>query len=148
MLAAMTTTKRSPGIVATNVKRLREERGYTEEKLEELTGVSRPTISRLLTGVHQPRASTVSALAKALGVSESDLWREPESRHTATADYTLAPGLANYLTRHREDVTPREEKELRKFSFSTEPGYAPDDAFWSSVHASIRRRLAEESGAR
>lgn len=55
------------------LKRLREERGLTQEGLAELSGVSRPAIHRIENGQQAPRQSTVSKLAWALEVEPSDV---------------------------------------------------------------------------
>ena len=59
------------------LKRLRKERGVTQEGLADLSGVSRPAIHRIENGQQAPRQGTVAKLAAALDV-------EP---------HVLAPGL-------------------------------------------------------
>lgn len=54
------------------LKSIRERRGMTRQALSLASGVSTKTIQRL-EGGEQPRYQTVVALAKALGVTESDL---------------------------------------------------------------------------
>lgn len=56
-----------------DLKRLRKERGLTQEGLADLSGVSRPAIHRVENGQQVPRRGTVSKLAHALDVEPSDL---------------------------------------------------------------------------
>jgi len=56
-----------------DLKKLREERGLTQEGLADLSGVSRPAIHRIENGQQAPRRSTVSKLASALGVHPVDV---------------------------------------------------------------------------
>lgn len=51
------------------MKRLREERGLTQERLAGLSGVSRPAIHRIENGQQAPRRGTVKKLAQALGIT-------------------------------------------------------------------------------
>lgn len=51
----------------------REQSGMSRTELAERTGFSRPTIWAWESGKTQPRHSNLSALAKALGIPESDL---------------------------------------------------------------------------
>ena len=52
------------------LKEIREEKGITQEKLEELSGVSRQTISAIENNdEYQAKTGTLLALAKALGTT-------------------------------------------------------------------------------
>jgi transcriptional regulator with XRE-family HTH domain len=56
------------------VKRLRRGNGLTQVELSKASGVSQGTIAQIEQGeVAQPRPSTITKLAKALGVSGMDL---------------------------------------------------------------------------
>jgi transcriptional regulator with XRE-family HTH domain len=55
------------------VRLYREELGYTQEKLEELTRLDRSYISGVERGARNPSIKNISKLAKALGVKVSDL---------------------------------------------------------------------------
>lgn len=57
----------------TDLKRLREERGLTQEGLADLSGVSRPAIHRIENGQQSPRRNTISKLTQALDVEPNDL---------------------------------------------------------------------------
>lgn len=60
-------------IIAKNVRSLMEREGMVQIQLAERAGVSQRTISNVVRGAHQPRIEVLDALAKALGVSVSDL---------------------------------------------------------------------------
>jgi repressor LexA len=59
--------------IAENIKRLRTEAGWTQEQLAEKVDVTRPTVTQWETGWSQPRMGAVKRLAKAFGVSVSDI---------------------------------------------------------------------------
>ncbi len=50
------------------LKRLREQRGLTQEALAQKAGISRAYLARLEMGRHDPHLSRLRKLAKALGV--------------------------------------------------------------------------------
>jgi transcriptional regulator with XRE-family HTH domain len=54
--------------MAMRVKRLREQRGMTQEELAAKAGISRPYLARLETARQDPTLSTLEKLAKALRV--------------------------------------------------------------------------------
>jgi len=56
------------------LREIRLDRGYSQEELHQLTGISRDTISRLETGDRpNPHPSTLRKLADALEVSVGDI---------------------------------------------------------------------------
>lgn len=55
------------------IRQFRERAGWTQEELAGRAGIGRVTLSRLESGGHSPRYQTLVALAKALGVSVTDL---------------------------------------------------------------------------
>ena len=67
---ARTTVKQKLG---KNLQRIRKEKGITQEKLQELSGIDRGYISGVERGVRNPSIKNVERLAKALKVSVSDL---------------------------------------------------------------------------
>ena len=56
-----------------NLKRIRNEKGITQEKLEELSGLDRGYISGVERGVRNPSIKNIEKLARALKISVSDL---------------------------------------------------------------------------
>ena len=63
-------------IVGTNVRRLRLEKGLTQERFAELSGLAQQYISGLESGRRNPTVVTLYELAVALGVDPADLLRE------------------------------------------------------------------------
>ena len=61
------------------LREIRIDRGYSQEELHKLTGISRDTISRLETGDRpNPHPRTLRKLAEALGVSVGDFRKREE----------------------------------------------------------------------
>jgi transcriptional regulator with XRE-family HTH domain len=67
-------------LVGQNVRRIRLERGLTQEQFCDLSGFSQQYVSGLETGRRNPTIVTIYELAKALGVSHLDLVQPPPSR--------------------------------------------------------------------
>ena len=67
-------------LVGSNVRKLRERKGLTQEKLAEIAGFSQQYLSGLEAGARNPTIVTVYELAKALDVSHLDLLRPARVR--------------------------------------------------------------------
>lgn len=67
-----------------NVRRLRTERGLTQEQLAAMVGVNRSTITQWETGWSQPRMGAAQRLADALGVKISEIVGDVGSVEYAT----------------------------------------------------------------
>jgi transcriptional regulator with XRE-family HTH domain len=65
-------------LVGRNVKRIRQEKGLTQEQLAELSGFSQQYISGLERGQRNPTIVSLYELATALGVSHMELVRSAE----------------------------------------------------------------------
>jgi transcriptional regulator with XRE-family HTH domain len=65
-------------LVGRNVKRVRQEKGLTQEQLAELSGFSQQYISGLEQGRRNPTIVSLYELATALGVSHMELVRFAE----------------------------------------------------------------------
>jgi transcriptional regulator with XRE-family HTH domain len=65
-------------LVGRNVKRVRQEKGLTQEQLAELSGFSQQYISGLEQGQRNPTVVSLYELATALGVSHMELMRSAE----------------------------------------------------------------------
>lgn len=82
-------------IFAANLKRLRKQKGIkSQEKLGELAGVHRQTIARIELG-QLPEQVTITAIAKALGVSESELFRGENIRDLIPDDIAAQIAVAD-----------------------------------------------------
>ena len=62
-------------LVRQNVRRIRLEKGLTQEQFCEISGFSQQYVSGLETGRRNPTIVTIYELSKALGVSHLDLVR-------------------------------------------------------------------------
>ena len=67
-------------LVGTNVRRIRERNGLTQERLAELSGFSQQYISGLEQGKRNPTVVTVYEVANALGTNYLELLRPPKAR--------------------------------------------------------------------
>ncbi|NMH24083.1 helix-turn-helix domain-containing protein [Flavobacterium solisilvae] len=57
-----------------NLKRLREQKGFSQEELANLAEVSLPQITRIERGVVNPTICTIKSLAEGLGVEVSSMF--------------------------------------------------------------------------
>ena len=61
-----------------NLKNLREQKGWSQEKLAEKSGLHRTYISGLERGIRNPTIDILQEVANALGVTPSDLLKDKE----------------------------------------------------------------------
>lgn len=76
------------------IKEIRKEKGISQEKLAEATGLSRKTIINLESGITQPSFKTASSIANALDVSVEHIFFEPSSHPIFK---TNLPGTIKYI---------------------------------------------------
>ena len=62
--------------IGNRIRRLRLQRGLTQEELAELMGTSQAAVAMWETGARMPRADKLPKLAKVLGCSVSDLFNK------------------------------------------------------------------------
>jgi transcriptional regulator with XRE-family HTH domain len=86
--------------LGSEVRRLREEQGWTQNQLSVFAGVSQPTVNQIETGKRNPSTATVVKLADALGVGVSDLFPKASGRSS------LEPSLLNGLEDEWLEATP------------------------------------------
>ena len=67
-------------VLAENVRRLREARDWSQEKLAQKAGLAMRYVSGIERAEENPTISTLAKLAKALGVSASALLSEPKGK--------------------------------------------------------------------
>ena len=75
-------------LVGRNFARLRREKGFTQERFAEVSGVTQQYVSDLERGRRNPTVVTLFHLASALGVSHVELVMPDEE---TTADTAVAP---------------------------------------------------------
>lgn len=69
-------------MLSNQIKRIREQKGYSQERLAELSGLSLRTVQRVENGETQPRGDTLNRLTDALGVSMDKImeWKKEEDK--------------------------------------------------------------------
>jgi len=77
-------------LVARNVKRIRLEKGLTQERLAERSGHTQQYISELERGQGNPTIVSVHEIAQALGVTHLDLLRVDDPAPSESGDRTAA----------------------------------------------------------
>ena len=73
-------------IMGTVIRRLREERGLTQDVLSGLAGVARSQLALIEAGGACPQIDTLWRIAEALGIRLSELIRTVEDRTQHTAE--------------------------------------------------------------
>jgi transcriptional regulator with XRE-family HTH domain len=69
------------GVLAQNVRQLRQDRGLTAAELATRSGVAKATLSQIEAARGNPRLETLHDLANALGVSPTELLAPPDEPH-------------------------------------------------------------------
>jgi len=64
--------------IGKNIFKLRSSMGFSQEKLSEVAGVSYQTVFRAESKGVVPRGGNLGKIARALGVTESDLYNDPD----------------------------------------------------------------------
>lgn len=59
--------------VAAKIRKLREQRGWTQTQLAEEAGLTQSHVCRIENAVHSPSWKTITRIAKALGVAHGDI---------------------------------------------------------------------------
>lgn len=133
--------------IGANLQRLRGMRGLTQEAAAEAAGLSRAAYRNLETGLSEPRASTLVALAKALQVSPADLLLPapppPQARFRSKLRLKDRPRILHDVGRELEDYASLERlvDEARPYLFA---GFvAPDDANRARAVAELVRERLE-----
>src|SRR5215218_4362168 len=65
------------GRLVENVRRMRREKGLSQQELADLAGVGQDSISAIETGKHEPHPRTLRKLAEALDAEVADFFKEP-----------------------------------------------------------------------
>lgn len=104
--------------LSSRLRNLREEQNLTQEALARLSNVSRPTIHRVEHGQQKPHRSTVSKLARALGVEPEEV--APE----LYADTEGSPPSVKLTPRVRDEALPYIRKAARRLALN--PGDAEE----------------------
>lgn len=84
--------------IGKNIFKLRSSMGFSQEKLSEVAGVSYQTIFRAESKGVVPRGGNLGKIAKALGVTESDLYKDPEFIQTTTSSESKSQLITTLIT--------------------------------------------------
>lgn len=77
--------------ISTNIKRLRESKGLTQEELAKALGMSRPAVTQWETGWSQPRMGTIEKLAEFFGVSKADIIDDSQAASLRSSPLSRRP---------------------------------------------------------
>lgn len=88
-------------IIGGRLAALLSERGMSQKQLAEATNLTPAAVSRYVSGAREPRAITVAAMAKALGVTPSDITGDETARETDEAIRLIARN-AHSLTKEQK----------------------------------------------
>jgi transcriptional regulator with XRE-family HTH domain len=121
-----------------SVRRIRLERGWSQQDLADKSGVGQDTISGIESGRHEPRPSTLRKLAAALEVGVADFFREPALPKTE-APREAGPSRAQrvaYLQTYEESISGIAEKyraEAESLLATVEDTAKPTEEFLDSL---------------
>lgn len=83
---------------------LLRERGMSQKDLAEVTNLTPAAISRYVNGERVPRAITIAALAKALGVKPADITGTSDEQETDEAIRLIARNASNLTEAQRAEL--------------------------------------------
>lgn len=95
-----------------NVRKLMEESGMNQKQLSKETGISKASLCRYLSGSLQPRIDIVENIARAFGVSVSDLVGDEIKIPQDSFDETYS-----VVTRNRNRLTDEQKAMIIKVLF-------------------------------
>ena len=127
------------GLFSDNLRRLRLEKGLTQEQLAEALGVSAQSISRWECGNTLPDVLLLPEIAKIYAVTVDDLYREEVTAYPSYAQRLLAVYEASGRT---EDFLAAEQE----FARMQAEEMAPDDKrAWGVLYHYMMKHCASES---
>ena len=88
------------------IQRLLDERSMTRKEFCAMTGLTEAALSRYISGVREPRALTLSIIAKGLDVSVDELLGTP------CDDPETLDGAVNLVARSNADISPDQRRLL------------------------------------
>lgn len=96
-------------LVASNIKVLKREKGWTQDKLAEEASCSKGVVRDLEAGNGSASIDMLSKIAEALGVTASDLLKDPNIKTTSAPRLTVK-GLASKMVCIPDEVYDLAEK--------------------------------------
>lgn len=94
------------GTLGARIQKLLDERGLTRKQFSELTGITEAALSRYVTNQREPKALTLSIIARSLGVSMDDLLGVPCQSTNALDD------AVRLVARSAQEMTPEQKRQL------------------------------------
>lgn len=91
--------------IGENIRRLRIERGLSQQQLADRTGKTRSAISQYESGKIVPRMGVIESIANILGVKKTDIIGEAPAPHPSPS---LTPAESELLALYRR-MEPREQ---------------------------------------
>lgn len=91
-------------IVGRRLAALLAERGMSQQKLAEATNLTPAAVSRYVSGAREPRAITVAAMAKVLGVTPIDITGDEEAKKTDEAIELIARNAHSLTTEQKAEL--------------------------------------------
>ena len=84
-----------------NIKRLRLQKGMTQNKLAKLAGIAQPALWGIETSVKNPSVESIQRIADALNVPVGDLFSGPGEKIHTQADDNLTPKEKRFINDYR-----------------------------------------------
>ena len=133
-----------------SVRRMRREKGLSQQDLADLAGVGQDSISAIETGRHEPHPRTLRKLANALGAEVADFFREPAvplpeaPREAGQPDEERSVRDIAHAEALRRDTQDR--KAARRTLASEGIDHAPriSDVYDPAVYDVLRRQPSDE----
>ncbi len=102
--------------VGAEIRRLRQERGWTGAQLAVYAGMAPSAISQIETGRRSPNAGSLEKIAKALNVEVVDLFPLAQAPllHEPTEEQKAALNIATHWIEHLEGTTEHWARELER----------------------------------
>ena len=134
-----------------NIRKARVVARRSQEELAGAAGINRTYLSQLENGHSSPTLDVVEKLARALGMSPTELLadapaaREPEPQYELDADTLMYPGLVELLSDKRTRLlmkpTAEEVEVLRGIRFLNR--FSPSKELFVEILLDYRRRKSE-----
>lgn len=91
-------------IIGRRLAALLAEKGMSQKQLAEATSLTPAAVSRYVSGAREPRAITIAAMAKALGVTPVDITGDEEARQMSDAIRLIARNASGLSEEQRAEL--------------------------------------------
>lgn len=99
-------------MIGDNVRRIRNNKGFSMDKIREITGLSKSTISELETNKSNPTTDTLQKIADALDVDIKNFYENEANTDNKTKDkeFDLGTVKLNRIARSAQDLTESDQE--------------------------------------